>query len=224
MKRSVLFLVLILAWPAVSQAHFLWLLNDTQSGPGKVQVYFSESAEPDDPGLLDKVAKAEVWTLDGLGQPKALPLQKSADSLAAELPQPATTILRHTYGVSTKGGEPFLLKYYAKSYPFVLPGTWRAVLDHELYVAQGRGRIAGGNGIGDRPVVELLCRAHDQPDVLLGDRRIIARKQHQRLDVLAEPDDVGTSALDQRREPGRVDTLAGRLEPIGSKLHRVAQR
>lgn len=131
MKRSILFLVLILAWPAVSQAHFLWLLNDTQSGPGKVQVYFSESAEPDDPGLLDKVAKAEVWTLDGLGQPKALSLQKSTDSLAAELPQPATTILRHTYGVSTKGGEPFLLKYYAKSYPFVLPGTWRAVLDHE---------------------------------------------------------------------------------------------
>lgn len=131
MKRSVLFLTLILACPTVSQAHFLWILNDTQSGSGKVHVHFSESADPGDPGLLDKVANAEVWTLDGRGQPKALPLQKSANSLAAEMPKPATTFLRHTYGVSTKGGEPFLLKYYAKSYPFALPGTWRAVQDNE---------------------------------------------------------------------------------------------
>lgn len=131
MKRCLMFLTLALACPTVSQAHFLWLLNDTSSGSGKVQVYFSESAEPDDPALLNKVTKAEVWSLDGLGQPKELTLQRSADALVAELPQSATTILRHTYGVSTKRGEPFLLKYYAKSYPFILPGTWRPVQDSE---------------------------------------------------------------------------------------------
>lgn len=134
MKRFVLALALLVTWPAVGQAHFLWLLTDTSSSTGKVQVFFGEAAEADDPALLDKVAKAEVWTVGGRGEPKLVSLKKSDDALEAELSGPAlqsTQILRHTYGVVAKGSEPFLLKYYAKTHPFPLPGTWKAVRDSD---------------------------------------------------------------------------------------------
>lgn len=135
MKRFALILSLILAWPAFGQAHFVWLLTDAASPGGKVKVFFSEAAEPDDPALLDKIAKAEVWTVGGRGEPKLLTLTKGGDALEAELAgaaRQATVILRHNYGVLSKGGaEPFLLKYYAKTHPFALPGTWRTVKDTE---------------------------------------------------------------------------------------------
>ena len=134
MKRIALMIALLLACPALVQAHFVWLLTDSTSPQGKVQVFFSEAAEADDPALLDKVAKAEVWVLGGRGEPKPLTLTRGQDALESELTGAArqsTIILKHNYGVLAKGGEPFLLKYYAKTYPFALPGTWRAVRDNE---------------------------------------------------------------------------------------------
>lgn len=134
MKRMALVFILLLACPALSHAHFLWLLTDSTSPQGKVQVFFGEEAGPDDPALLDKVAKAEVWTVGGRGEPKLLTLTKGKDALEADLngvARQATVILRHTYGVVAKGGEPFLLKYSAKTYPFALPGTWQPVSDVE---------------------------------------------------------------------------------------------
>jgi hypothetical protein len=77
------------------------------------------------------VVKAEVWTVGGREEPNPLSLRNAGDALEADPGQPATTILRHTYVVTAMGGEPFLLKYYAKTYPTVLPGSWRAVDDHE---------------------------------------------------------------------------------------------
>lgn len=135
MKRSTFVLLIALACgtllhPVAAHAHFLWLVRDAQPG-GKIQVYFGEAAQPDDPTLLGKVAAAEVWSFEGRGQPKPLNLVQSAESLTAEQARPATSILRHAYGVVEKGGSPFLLKYYAKSYPFALPGTWTAVRDAE---------------------------------------------------------------------------------------------
>ena len=127
--------VLALVWTQAASAHFLWLLTGTEKAPNKVkvQVFFGEAAEADDPALLDKVAKAEVWSVGGRGEPKLLTLTKGADALEAELAGPArdsTLILKHNYGVLAKGGsEPFLLMYYAKTHPFAMPGTWRAVKD-----------------------------------------------------------------------------------------------
>lgn len=135
MKRTAMILALVLAWPLVSQAHFLWLKTDTTASLAKAHVYFGEAAEPDDPDLLDKVVKAEVWIVGGRGEPKPLTFTKGNYSLEAPLEGAArqsTLILRHSYGVLTKGGaEPFLLQYYAKSYPFPLTGTWKAVKDSE---------------------------------------------------------------------------------------------
>lgn len=120
---------LILAFPSVSHAHFLWLLTSGPPSASKVQVFFGEAAEPDDPDLLSKVVKAEAWVVGGRGEPKALELRQVEATLEAALDQPATVILRHTYGVTTRGGQSFLLQYYAKTYPTSLPGTWRPVRD-----------------------------------------------------------------------------------------------
>lgn len=126
-------MAIAILWTQSASAHFLWLLTGSEKAPGKVQVYFGEAAEPDDPALLDKVAKAEVWSVGGRGEPKLLALTKAEDSLQAELTGSALLsplILRHSYGVLSKGdSEPFLLMYYGKTYPFALPGTWQAVND-----------------------------------------------------------------------------------------------
>lgn len=112
-------------------AHFLWVVTDPASG--KVRVYFSEAAEPDNPALLDKVVKAEAWVAGGRGEPKGVALAKGSDALEGTLDAGSagsTVFLKHSYGVISKGGsEPFLLQYSAKAYPFPLPGGWRAVKD-----------------------------------------------------------------------------------------------
>ncbi|MBC7820184.1 MAG: DUF4198 domain-containing protein [Planctomycetaceae bacterium] len=122
-----------LLWTQSASAHFLWLLTGSPAGSDKVQVFFGEAAEADDPALLDKVLKAEVWSVGGRGEPKLLTLTKGKEALEAELTGPArgsTLILKHNYGVLAKGGaEPFLLMYYGKTHPTALPGTWRAVKD-----------------------------------------------------------------------------------------------
>ncbi len=126
-----LIVVLVLAPPATSQAHFLWLGTSQHADKGKVRVVFGETADSGDAKLLDRVAKAEVWTIESRGEPKVVMLRNSGETLEGDLSQPATLILRHTFGVTRRGNESFLLKYYAKTYPFSLPGTWRAVKDNE---------------------------------------------------------------------------------------------
>lgn len=134
MKRLIFALALLVVSPSLGRAHFLWLLTDSSAKEGKVQVFFGEAAEADDPALLEKVAKAEVWAVGGRGEPKPVELTLGQESLEAELSGTArqsTLILRHNYGVVVKGGEPFMLKYYAKTHPFPLSGTWKAVRDSE---------------------------------------------------------------------------------------------
>ncbi|MGQ0635640.1 MAG: Kelch repeat-containing protein [Planctomycetaceae bacterium] len=123
------------AWlvsPNSAHAHFLWVVTRSGDGPPRAEVYFSESASPDDPELLGRVLKAECWALGGRrgDDPKRLTLQKKADALVTEFDsemRSSPVVVRHTYGTLTRGGETFLLNYYAKTYPLALPGTWRTV-------------------------------------------------------------------------------------------------
>lgn len=129
-------LMLFVGAPHMARAHFLWLVLEPQGKPTTVKVYFGEQALPDDPDLLDRVTGAEAFVLSGRrdAEPKQLELKKGTDGLEAELPKEsrnATVILRDDYGVISRGGEPFALKYYAKVYPSSLPGTWQAVNDTE---------------------------------------------------------------------------------------------
>jgi len=165
MKRLLLALSLVLACPAVSSAHFIWLLSNPSAAPGKVQVFFGEAAEADDPDLLDKIAAAKLWVVDGRGEPQLLPLTKGTDALEATLPdgqKSATLILEHNYGVMAKGGPKFLLKYYAKTSPSVLPGTWEAVYDKERLPLEIIARIDQG-----QVSLETLWQGQSQPEIAL---------------------------------------------------------
>lgn len=132
MRYFLLSLTLLLALPAVSQAHFIWLLTGSGEDAGRVQVLFGEAAEPDDPELLNLISKAQAWSAGKWGKPEKLTLKKGEEALEGTLSEKArqnTVILKHTYGVFTRGESSFLLNYYAKSYPYALPGTWNAVDD-----------------------------------------------------------------------------------------------
>ena len=134
MKHIVLTLTLLLSLPAVSHAHFIWVLTGSGENADRVQVFFGEATEPDDPDLLDRIIKAEAWSVGGRGKPETLSLLKGKDALEATLPEKLhqnAVVLKHTYGVLTRGQSSFLLNYYAKSYPLALPGTWHAIEDKE---------------------------------------------------------------------------------------------
>lgn len=134
MRNIVLSLTLLLSLPAVSHAHFIWLLTGSGEDSGRVRVYFGEAAEPDDPDLLDRISKAQAWSVGKRGEPEELSLSKGEEALVATLSEKSrqnAVILKHTYGVFTRGDASFLLNYYAKSYPYALPGTWHAIEDEQ---------------------------------------------------------------------------------------------
>ncbi|SFH62099.1 DUF4198 domain-containing protein [Planctomicrobium piriforme] len=114
-----------------AQAHFLWLVTEPAGETRKVKVFFSEEAAPDDPELLSKVADSKVWVVGGRrGEPTEIPLKIEVDALVGEIPaqqKDGTVILKKNYGVMTKGADPYLLQYFAKSYSTALPGNWDAV-------------------------------------------------------------------------------------------------
>jgi N-acetylneuraminic acid mutarotase len=150
-----------------AQAHFLWFVSQPGGKTPTAQVYFSESAAPDDPALLERVAKAEAWALGGRrgNEPQSLKLSREGDSLVATLPAElgdAPVILRHTYGAMTRGGESFLLKYYAKSYALPLAGSWRAVNDPELLPLEVV-PLAEGESL----VLKVLWKGQPQPKALV---------------------------------------------------------
>ncbi len=136
-RSSLLALTMIgLLVPMTAQAHFLWLVASPTEEPTEVKLYFSESASPDDPDLLERVAKAEAWIPGGRrSEPQRLTFSKKDDALVASIPSRSASspvVLKHNYGVITRGKAPMLLNYCAKSYPSQLPGSWKAVSDKEL--------------------------------------------------------------------------------------------
>lgn len=120
--------LMITSAPASCWAHFLWIAAGPQAKDGKVHVYFSEAVEPDDPELLEKVAKLKLWQFSADGTATELKTTKDADSLVATPLDGTNPVfgLSHDYGVLARGDETFLLKYHAKSLPSSDPKSWRA--------------------------------------------------------------------------------------------------
>ncbi len=70
--------------------------------------------------------------------------QKVHDALEADLAAgQSAVVLRHTYGVMERGGTAMLLKYYAKTYPSPLPGTWREIKDTERLPLEVTPQVVG---------------------------------------------------------------------------------
>jgi hypothetical protein len=134
--------------PQGASAHFLWIVAGGQSPDGKVHVYFSESAVPDDPDLLDRVAGAKLWQAS-FGQVIELSFKKGEESLAATSAGTGANafFLSHRYGVLTRGEETFLLKYHAKCYASDRPQTWTAVGNSEALPLEIAPRIEGGQTV-----------------------------------------------------------------------------
>ncbi|MCA9015713.1 MAG: DUF4198 domain-containing protein [Planctomycetaceae bacterium] len=116
-----------------AHAHFLWLLPQAEgnNNAAKVQLYFGEAAEPDDPDLLKKLTSIKVWEKKQQGQLQTYNLTAGEDSLFIT-PEPkgagrAAYGLDHTYGVITRGESQFLLKYYAKAFPQKSQRVWSKI-------------------------------------------------------------------------------------------------
>lgn len=118
--------LVLMAVPSPASAHFLWIVAGAQSPDGKVHVYFSEDASPDEPALLDRVNGAAVWHLVD-GKPHALKTEKGTNSLVADPggAKPRLFGLSHSLGVLSRGNSaPFLLNYHAKCLTSSQPSDW----------------------------------------------------------------------------------------------------
>ncbi|MCA9145538.1 MAG: hypothetical protein KDB05_22240 [Planctomycetales bacterium] len=125
---SLLVVAVALQLPAIANAHFLWLVRHVDNDAGtQLHLYFGETAEPDDPDLLDRVADANGWQIDANGEVKQLKFEKSSASLQAKLgdaPKNSMFVLQRDLGVMERGGESFLLRYYAKTGPVLGNKAW----------------------------------------------------------------------------------------------------
>ncbi len=120
----------VLLATGVSQAHFIFAVAEPAEQPKVVKIYLSELAEPDDPDLLKNIENAQAWVTTDRDKLKALDLKIEGDALVGHLPESdvgGAIIVNQTYGVMSRGPEPFLLKYYAKVYTNTLPGNWSKV-------------------------------------------------------------------------------------------------
>jgi N-acetylneuraminic acid mutarotase len=114
-----------------AHAHFPWLVPSADGQ--RIDVYFSESTEPDDPELLKYVREMKVRQATTEGQKTQLetrPLSVTADSVSARVDAdagPSLFVASRTFGVLDRGGEKFLLEYYAKTGPEAGSPAWRRI-------------------------------------------------------------------------------------------------
>lgn len=150
-------LTALLLAPSGARAHFPWIVAGTQSPDGKVHIYFSEAAEPDNPALLDRLAKVKLMQATA-GEIVELPLSKGSDSLEAAPAGsgPKTFFLKHVYGAISRGSVAFQLNYYAKCYSSDQPRVWTAVGNAEALPLEITPRMEG-------PQTTLLVTWKGQP-------------------------------------------------------------
>ncbi|HVV99218.1 MAG TPA: DUF3386 family protein [Planctomycetaceae bacterium] len=120
MRRSIGILagLVLVTWASAAQAHFLFLrLTEPAEGGRFVEVYFSDRAEAGDPKFVEKIADTKLWRQTPSGECQPLRVRTAADRLRAFLPDSdaACVVGALEYGVITRNGVPFLLRYYPKA-------------------------------------------------------------------------------------------------------------
>jgi hypothetical protein len=114
-RHLILLTAAAVALPGSASAHFLWLVPNAEAG--RVEIYFAESADPDDPELLDRLKGVVVEQRLPNGKATRAEAVRKDDWLAITPEKLAGTFaLSHEYGVITRGEETFLLNYAAKAY------------------------------------------------------------------------------------------------------------
>lgn len=114
-----------------AMAHFPWLV-ESKSGSGQViNVYFGETAEPDDPDLLKYVEKAKVKKVAANGSATPVELKKGDGSLTLALgkndAKNSIFVLHHDLGVMERGDKKFHLVYFAKSGSSTGKDDWQKI-------------------------------------------------------------------------------------------------
>jgi hypothetical protein len=108
-------LVLALAVPA--PAHFVWIVPAPAKDKVTARVIFSDTLRPDSPDLLKKIAHAKLFVRNPSGEATAVKHTADKGALVVTVPPgPHAVLAICRYGVITRGGEPFLLNYYAKTF------------------------------------------------------------------------------------------------------------
>jgi len=112
---SIAWVCVLMAIPSAGLAHFAWvLLPETDSR--QFAVVFSEGLRPDNPEYLAKMANAPVTIHGADGRKTTVALELTEDRLIGWIPDDFDAIAIEvpvTWGVITRGGESFLLKYRA---------------------------------------------------------------------------------------------------------------
>jgi N-acetylneuraminic acid mutarotase len=135
MHRLLLSGLIIAVLPVSSaQAHFLWIVANQPDHPEEIRAYFSETASPDDPELLQRFEglKAIRLTVGHAGRTThEIELRRDGAALRGVLAAGHVDpiVATWTYGVVRRENETFLLRYVAKTYPTALSGTWKPVAD-----------------------------------------------------------------------------------------------
>jgi len=127
---GLMFVALFLLPANAARAHFLWLVRHAAGESGeRVELYFSEVADADDPDLLPRVKDVTVWQLAPGGTARQLKLQLQDDALfaplAAETDPQARFVAAHDWGIIERGGETFVLRYYAQTGPALGDSAWK---------------------------------------------------------------------------------------------------
>lgn len=102
----------VTALAQTADAHFVWVKAEPTPSPAVARIYFGEAPEPGEPGLIARIAKTKVWA-DG----RPLEVAKAEDCLDAKLPEPRPAAIDAVcdYGIVTKRGPAFLLRYAARA-------------------------------------------------------------------------------------------------------------
>ena len=112
---GVLAFMACVTFSSLGHSHFLWLVPQDESG-SRVHLYFSESPQPDNPKLLQKLSgiKVEAFRGDKEFSPETLQFTEDKNTLAASSPRSSAWRLDHTYGLFGTDKKD-LLKYTAMS-------------------------------------------------------------------------------------------------------------
>lgn len=147
--RTLLAAAALSLWAASASAHFIFIVTEPAEKPETAKIYFSEEAYPDDPDLLKMIETLEAWHAEGMNA-EAQKLDVKIDTGASALVGAIDAknagrpiIASHAFGVMAKAEKPFLLQYYAKTYPSQLPGTWNALDDAKRLPLEVTPALAG---------------------------------------------------------------------------------
>ncbi len=131
-----LIVVICASCGSFAYAHFPWLVIQPASGEhGRLECYFSENAQPDDPDFLKYVSTASVRqvTTKELSEPLTLTLEN--DELFRELDQSARNalfVLQTDLPIKERDGVSYLVRYGSKTGKSLSSSTWQSTLSQKV--------------------------------------------------------------------------------------------